>query len=201
MKVALFGGSFNPPHVAHQLVALYVLETQAVDELWFVPAFQHPFDKPLAPFSDRRQMCELATAPLAPRARVCDIEARLGGASRTLRTVKALQQAHPDITFSLVVGADLVGEIPSWHGAEELTRIVTFIVVGRTGAARTAVAGQTHEGVHGPFPTALPVAMPEVSSTAVRAALGRGDSVDGLVPRAVLDFIRSRGLYGRRQPP
>lgn len=201
MRVALFGGSFNPPHVAHQLVALYVLETQPVDELWFVPAFQHPFDKPLAPFSDRRHMCELATAPLAPRARVCDIEARLGGASRTLRTVKALQQEHPDISFSLVVGADLVGELPSWHGADELARIVSFIVVGRTGAARPAAVSHAHESVQALLPAALPVAMPEVSSTAVRAALGRGDSVEGLVPRAVLDFIQSRGLYGRRQQP
>lgn len=201
MKVALFGGSFNPPHVAHQLVALYVLETQPVDELWFVPAFQHPFDKPLAPFSDRQRMCELATAPLGSRARVCDIEARLGGASRTLRTVKALRQQHPDTTFSLVVGADLVGEIPSWHGAEELTRIVTFIVVGRTGATATAAPGPGRSSEDRPLPAPLPVAMPEVSSTAVRAALGDGESVDGLVPRTVLDFIRSRGLYGRPQPP
>ena len=67
MRVALFGGSFNPPHVAHQLAALYVLETAPVDELWFVPAFEHAFGKPLAPFDDRLAMCELAAAALGPR--------------------------------------------------------------------------------------------------------------------------------------
>ena len=54
-RVALFGGSFNPPHVAHQLVALYVLETQPVDELWFVPVYEHVFGKPLAPLRGSRR--------------------------------------------------------------------------------------------------------------------------------------------------
>src|SRR4051812_26752381 len=66
MRVAIFGGSFNPPHVGHQLAALWVLETAGVDELWFVPAFVHPFEKALAPFEDRRRMCERAAAALGP---------------------------------------------------------------------------------------------------------------------------------------
>ncbi len=60
MRVAVFGGSFNPPHVAHQFVALYVLETAGVDELWLVPCAKHTFEKLLAPFSHRLRMCELA---------------------------------------------------------------------------------------------------------------------------------------------
>src|SRR3954452_22589054 len=107
MRVALFGGSFNPPHVAHQLVGLYVLETEPVDELWLIPCFKHPFDKALAPFEDRLAMCELAAAALGPRARVSDCERRLGGESRTLRTVKALQAQHPGVELSLVIGGDI----------------------------------------------------------------------------------------------
>jgi nicotinate-nucleotide adenylyltransferase len=178
MRVALFGGSFNPPHVAHQLVALYVLETADVDELWFVPCFKHPFDKALAPFDDRVRMCERAAAALGGRAKVSEVEGALGGESRTLRTVKALIEAHPGIELSLVIGADLEGEMSSWYRADELRRLVRLIVVGRAGFGAP-------EGVR----------MPAVSSSDVRARLARGQPVDGLVPRSVLDYIRERKLY------
>jgi nicotinate-nucleotide adenylyltransferase len=179
MHVALFGGSFNPPHVAHQLVALYVLETTPVTELWFVPAFQHAFDKPLVPFPERYRMCELAAGALGSRARVSDIEARLGGPSRTLKTVERLQKDHPGTEFSLVVGSDLVGEIDDWYGGETLRRRVPIIVVGRAGG-------------HG----SAPVVMPAVSSTEIRASLAAGRDASTVVPKTVLDYIASRGLYG-----
>src|SRR5687767_13987437 len=96
-RVGLFGGSFNPPHVAHQLVALYVLETQAVDELWFVPTYVHPLakQKQLVSYRHRVAMCELAAAPLGPRAIVSRVEEELAQrpgfvASRTLDLVEHL---------------------------------------------------------------------------------------------------------------
>ena len=179
MRVALFGGSFNPPHVAHQMVALYVLETAPVDEVWFVPAYEHAFGKPLAPYADRLQMCELAAAALRPRVRVSSVEGEIGGRSLTLRTVRRLAELHPEHAFSLVIGSDLQGDIASWYGGDELQRTVPFIVVGRPG---------------NPAPPGS-IVMPDVSSSAVRAALAAGKSVEGLVPRAVLDYIRRKGLY------
>jgi nicotinate-nucleotide adenylyltransferase len=180
MRVAIFGGSFNPPHVAHQMAALYVLETAAVDELWLVPAARHAFGKSLAPFEDRLAMCRLAAEALGPRVRVSGIERDLGGESRTLRTIRRLQQDHPEHSFSLVIGADLVGEVASWQGGEELQRTVPFIVVGRGGVGR---AGES------------PVVLPAVSSSQVRAVLGAGQDARALVPRAVLDYISARNLY------
>jgi len=179
MRVALFGGSFNPPHVGHQLVALYVLETAEVDELWFVPCWKHPFDKTLESFAHRLRMTELAATAVGPRARVSDVEARLAGEkSRTLLTIKALQSSYPQHGFLLVVGADLEAELPSWYGAEELRRSVQILVVGRGG-----------------FAGRFPVIMPAVSSTEIRARLHASQPVDGLVPRAVLAYIREHGLY------
>jgi nicotinate-nucleotide adenylyltransferase len=178
MRVALFGGSFNPPHVAHQLAALYLLETQPVDQLWMIPCFRHPFEKELAPFPDRLRMCELAAGALGTRVKVSDIEGQLGGESRTLQTVRALQAQHPDTAFAVVIGSDLEAEVDRWYGVEELRRRASFIVVGRAGA------GTTQE-----------VRMPAVSSTEVRARLRSGRPVETLVPRAVLDYIRERGLY------
>ena len=169
MRVAIFGGSFNPPHVGHQLVALYVLETAAADELWFVPCWRHTFGKALEAFEDRLRMSELAAAALGARARVSDVEARVGGEmSRTLLTIKGLQASHPDHEFLLVIGAD------------ELRRSVRLLVVGRDGFAGGSA-----------------VTMPAVSSTEIRARLRAGEPVDGLVPRSVLSYIRERKLYAK----
>jgi nicotinate-nucleotide adenylyltransferase len=190
MRVALFGGSFNPPHVGHQLLALYVLETADVDELWFVPAFQHPFHKALEPFQDRRAMCERAIEALGRRARVSDVEERLGGASLTLRTVRRLMEDHPDHAFSLVIGSDLVAETDTWHGIAELRRLAPFIVVQRGGhASEVAPNGMP------------PVTMPEISSREIRASLAAGRSTNGWVSRRVLDYIAERRLYGVGNSP
>jgi len=178
MRVAFFGGSFNPPHVAHQLVSLYVLETAQVDELWLVPCLKHPFDKALAPYDQRLRMCTLAAEALGARARASDIEGRLGGESRTLLTIKALRQERPDCEFHLVVGADIEPELPMWYGAAELLRTVPRIVVGRGG-----------------FAGGSDVAMPAVSSTEVRRRLAAGQPVDHLLPRRVAEHIRDQRLY------
>jgi nicotinate-nucleotide adenylyltransferase len=184
MRVALFGGSFNPPHVAHQLVALYVLETAPVDALWLVPAYEHAFGKPLAPFEDRLAMCELAAAALGPRAQVSDVERAIGGRSLTLQTVRRLRELHPAHAFSLVIGSDVLRDVASWYGGDELARSIPFIVVGRPDAESAP------DGAVSPA-----VTMPDVSSTVVRAALAAGKPAEGLVPRAVLDYIRRKGLY------
>jgi nicotinate-nucleotide adenylyltransferase len=183
--VALFGGSFNPPHVAHQLVALLVLETQGVDELLFVPTWKHPFAKALASFDDRVAMTTLAAAALGPRASVSRIEHDLAQrpdfvASRTLDTVVALEEAHPDTQYRLVIGADILGETDKWYRWDELARRAPPIVVGRPGFASP--------------PGAVP-AIIGVSSTEIRASHARGGDAMGLLPASVLRYIAERGLY------
>jgi nicotinate-nucleotide adenylyltransferase len=184
VEIALFGGSFNPPHVAHQMVALYVLETAPVDQVWFVPCWKHPFHKPLAPFDNRLRMCELACKGLGTRARVTEIERTIGGPSRTLITVRRLRKLHPNHNFSLIIGSDLADEVPSWYRSADLQALVPFIVIGRRAAKYAADYS--------------PITMPEVSSTEVRNLLRAGKSPEGLVPRAVLDYIYRHGLY--REP-
>jgi nicotinate-nucleotide adenylyltransferase len=187
MRVALFGGSFNPPHVAHQLVALYVLETQPVDELWFVPTFAHPFGKALVDFDHRLAMCELAAAALGPRARVSRAEAELAArpgfvSSRTLDLVDHVTaQGHAP---RLVVGADILRDATKWHRWGDVVARAPLIVVGRVG--------------HAPPPGSVvtEVVMPEISATHVRDLLAHGGSgVTGLVPRDVLRYIAENHLY------
>jgi nicotinate-nucleotide adenylyltransferase len=180
MRVALFGGSFNPPHLAHQLAITCVLTTTRppVDELWMVPTFKHPFAKSLAPFFDRVRMCELAAVPFGARVRVSQIEAELGGDSFTLRLVKALQQRHPEHQFALVIGADLVADRERWHGWAELRTLVPFIVVGRQGNSDTGG-----------------VALPPISSTDIRARIAAQQPVDDCIAVEIVDYIRAGGLY------
>jgi nicotinate-nucleotide adenylyltransferase len=188
-RIALFGGSFNPPHAAHQLVALYVLETCDVDELWFVPTFAHPFGKPLVAFEHRVAMCELAAAPLGARARVSRAEEKLAQqpgfvSSRTLELVDMLLADTPGATFRLVVGADILGETHKWYRFSELVQRAPLLVVGRSGYELPAGAHETG------------VVMPEISATRIRERLAARDpAVASLVPREVLRYIDAHGLY------
>lgn len=188
-SVALFGGSFNPPHVAHQLVALYVLETCAVDELWFVPTYLHPFHKELAPYEDRIAMCALAVRALGARAKVSRAEEALAKqpgfvSSRTLELVEMLRVDHPDMQFRLVIGGDILGETDKWYRWDDLAALAPPIVVGRSGYA--VPSGTTETGI----------VMPEISATRARALVAAGDPhAASLLPDGVLRYIAARGLY------
>jgi nicotinate-nucleotide adenylyltransferase len=180
-RVALLGGSFNPPHVAHQMAALWVLSTGRADQVWLVPCFQHPFAKKLCAFEHRRRMCELAVEGLwaSGLIAVSSVEQELGGTSRTLDTIEHLLGRHPGHELALVIGADILGETDSWYRFEEIERLVDLIVVGRGG----------YEGPEGT------VVLPRVSSTEIRARLRAGEPVDHLVPARVLAYIEEQGLY------
>lgn len=184
-RTALFGGSFDPPHVGHQLAIAYVLGVARVDRLLVVPCFEHVFDKPLRPFEHRLAMARLMTRPFGAQVEVSDIERRLGGESRTLRTVEALAAERPGEQLAVVIGSDLLAERERWWRYDELAARVDFFVVGRAG----------HEFVDGNDGDRLPLPIPDVSSTEVRARLAHGDSVAGWVPAAVCDYITEHGLY------
>lgn len=194
MRVALFGGSFDPPHVGHQLACLYVLLTYPVDEVWMIPVFRHAFDKRSAPFVHRVAMCERAAAAIGPAVRVSTIEQELAGPSYTLLTVRALKQRHPEHDFALVIGADLIKERERWYGWPELAQLVPFLILARGGVAREKL--QLHDQGH-----EEELELPEVCSTAVRARLHQGKLPHGWVARAVLSYIREQGLYRAAASP
>jgi nicotinate-nucleotide adenylyltransferase len=182
VKVAVFGGSFNPPHVAHVLACTLVLAVEDVDRVLVVPTYRHPFAKALAPYDDRVAMCELGMGSVSG-VEVSRIEEMLGGESRTLRTLEHLAAAHPDWRLRLVIGADILAETPKWFGFDAIARLAPPLVLARAGVDA---------------PGAGPPLLPDVSSTLVRAAIARGDwdDVAKLLPRKVLARIRAKGLYG-----
>ena len=190
-RVAIFGGSFNPPHVAHVLAVVYALSTAPIDEVLVVPVFRHPFAKELASFEERMAMCALGLGWI-PHVTVSPVERELGGESLTLRTVEHLAEAHPDWSLRLLIGADVLGDLPKWHRFDRIAAVAPPLVLGRVGVAPpTAGEGPV------PIPTApLPV-LPRVSSTEIRAAIGARDldAVRARVPSAVLDYIEAHRLY------
>ncbi len=183
-NVALFGGSFNPPHICHTLATLWVLQTQPIDEVWWIPTFEHAFSKDLVDFSDRMEMCKEATSDLQ-NVRINSIEKELGGESRTIDTVQALRGEHPDRAFWLMVGADILEETSRWKDWDGLMELVHLIVVGRRGYDRL----ETTAGVD--------LELPDISSTIIRDALSQSDyeSIQAWIPRRVLDYISRHRLY------
>jgi nicotinate-nucleotide adenylyltransferase len=181
-RVAVYGGSFNPPHVGHVLACAWAQSVGAVDQVLVVPCYQHPFSKELAPFEDRFAMCRAAMEWI-PGTYVSRVEEELGGESRTLRTLEHLAQQHPDWTMRLLVGADILADAPKWFAFERVVTLAPLLVMGRVG-----VPG---EGLPPPL-------LPDVSSSEIRAHLRAGtlEPLAPLVPASVLAHVRAHGLYG-----
>ncbi|WP_309887800.1 nicotinate (nicotinamide) nucleotide adenylyltransferase [Archangium sp.] len=182
VQVALLGGSFNPPHVGHLLAAHYVRATQGVDEVWLMPTFRHPFGKETVSFEHRVYMCERMCRDAAGWMKTSRVESEVGKDGRTVDTLDFLYARHPEYRFSLIIGSDILKDLPHWKDFDRIERMARVVVLNRAGypAADRAV---------GP-PLAL------VSSTAIRERLERGELPSDLVPGTVLSYAREHHLYG-----
>jgi nicotinate-nucleotide adenylyltransferase len=185
LEVSVYGGSFDPPHVAHVMAITYLRTVLGMARVVVVPVYAHAFDKELAPYPHRLKMCELAFADLRG-VEISALEQELGPPSWTLRTVQELARRHPDWQLRLAIGADVLADVHRWHAFEKLVTLAPPIVLGRRGSAR---------------PDAPPALLPEVSSTEVRALLRTRERPESrvelgrLVPHAVLRYIAEHGLY------
>ena len=182
--IALFGGSFDPPHCAHVMAMSYVLSCTPCTEAWVLPVFHHAFAKDIAPFKVRLALCRAAFACFGRRVRVLDVESRLPSPSYTVQTLRHLVGAHPAARFHLVVGTDILSETSRWKDFPEVARLARLLVLNR---------GE-------PDPRAAGPVFPPVSSSAIRADLAAGRDVSDRVPRAVLERIHATGLYGSGVP-
>jgi nicotinate-nucleotide adenylyltransferase len=180
-RLGVFGGTFDPPHVGHVLLATYAMSVAPIDGILIVPTFQHPFGKGSAPYADRVAMCEAAFGGLSHVA-ISRIEEELGGESFTVRTLEALAARMPGTRFRLLVGADVLPETPRWREWDRVTVLAPPFVVGRGGSASVDDAPD----------------MPTISSTWVRARYASGASLERWVPNAVDAYVRAHRLYGSK---
>lgn len=185
MKVAFYGGSFNPPHVAHVLAVTYALSVGWAEKVLVVPVLEHAFAKPLVGFEHRLRMAELCMGWL-PGVTVSPVEADLPTPSRTLATLEHLTRQHRDYEFSLLIGADQLSDFESWYGVEKLKQLAPPRILGRVGAPRTDA----------PAPM-----LPGISSTHVRELLATREQpevrqqLEACLPASVLGYIEEQGLY------
>ncbi len=177
----VYGGSFNPPHMGHQMACLYLLEALGAHHVWLVPSRLHPFGKPLASVEARVEMCRRLATPFAGRVTVSLVEAEGALSGRTYDTLVSLCREHPERRFALAIGSDLVAETKEWHRWRDIETMVRVVVIGRAGAASDLAA---------------PLLLPNVSSSEVRARIKARQSIEGLVPVAVAEYIEQHSLYG-----
>ena len=191
MRLGIYGGTFDPVHNAHLVVAAEVRHRLDLDELVLVPAGE-PWQKQgqvVASGVDRARMAELAVAGI-DGVGVSRIEIAREGPSVTADTLEAL--AGPDRSLFLVLGADAARNMPTWRRLEETRTLATVVVVERAGE-RADPPGPGWEWTHVPIPRF------DVSSSEIRSRLAAGEPVDGMVPPASLAYLREHDLYTRNR--
>lgn len=189
-RMALYGGSFDPVHLAHLSVARAALEQAALDQVVFIPSAHSPLKKhgPVARDSDRLKMLELALGD-EPGFSVDDMEIRRGGVSFSSETIQAYREKRPDAELFWIVGADQFIQLDLWRHIEDLVRIISFLVLKRPGFELNppVIPGLIWAGIDAP--------LMDVSSTVVREGICCGYAIEGLLPQTVETFIRENGLY------
>lgn len=196
MRYGILGGSFDPIHLGHTAAAEAVLVERGLDAVLLVPAGQAPHKREaVAPFADRVEMVRIA-ARGRMGLEVLDLEGVRGGPSYTIDTLEELRKLRPGAAFELLVGADMLLDLPTWRRAKDLVALAQVVAFGRPGAASDA-ARRGFDLAFGPARHVwLEIAPLEVSSTEIRRRLGAGEPVEGLLDPAVEALIRAKGLYG-----
>jgi nicotinate-nucleotide adenylyltransferase len=218
MKIGLFGGTFDPIHLGHLRSALEVREACGLERVVLIPAAVPPHKGrgAVASAADRLRLIELAVAG-SPGLAVSDVELRRTGPSYTIDTVRYFQDEIPEGEIALIMGMDAFREIDTWKSFREILSAVPVIVISRP-ASHGARAGSDRAGVRGVLaaivsPEAItetpagfqaaglkPVAVQqvtalEISSTRIRELVGAGRSIRYLAPDAVVEHVRTKGLY------
>ncbi len=183
MRIGIFGGSFNPVHHGHLILARAAREELGLDRLLFIPAnlSPHKTDTTPATAEDRMAMLRLALDG-EPDSEACDMELQRPPPSYTVDTLRQLAPLYPDAEFVLLIGADNVEKFHTWREPDEIARLARIAVLERaTGAP--------------PHPWPVVRRLIDISSTEIRQRAARGAHIRYLTPDSVCDYIRQHGLY------
>jgi nicotinate-nucleotide adenylyltransferase len=205
MRLGIYGGSFDPVHYGHLLLAECCREQCRLSEVWFLPAAvpPHKLGIELAPAKARVEMLELATAG-NECFRVSSLEIERGGVSYTVESLRAITAQQPQAELFLLLGADSLRDLPTWREPAEILALAIPVVVRRAGSPepdftplKSLVAAGRLEII-----LASQVEMPlmELSSTDLRLRVGGGKSLRYRMPRAVEKYIETQGLYRSSDP-
>jgi nicotinate-nucleotide adenylyltransferase len=179
-QLGVYGGSFDPPHIAHALALSVALCAHGLERVLIVPTYAHAFDnKRLTDFDHRLRMCELTFAHLR-HVEISAIERDLPAPNYTLFTLQALAKQHPDAQLRLLIGTDILTETHAWHDFAAVERLAPPLIIERQGY---------------PAHDADQPALPGVSSSEIRRRLAAGESTRGWLNPEVERYIRANKLY------
>lgn len=186
-KVGILGGTFDPPHLGHLIIANEVLHAHRLNEVWFMPNQEPPHKNKTNAIKDedRVKLLKLATEG-HPHFKIELIELERKGPSYTFDTMKILTENHPDSQFYFIIGADMIEYLPKWKNINQLVDIVQFIGVSRP--------SYSHESNY----PILYAEVPEmgISSSLIRSRIKENKTIRYLVPEAVRSYIKENHLYG-----
>ncbi|HLQ97791.1 MAG TPA: nicotinate-nucleotide adenylyltransferase [Candidatus Dormibacteraeota bacterium] len=187
-KIGILGGTFDPPHIGHLIIAETVRTSLDLDEIWFMPTNEPPHkNKANSTGLDRLKMVKLATED-NEYFKVNDIEMKRLGKSFTFDTMNILMNEYKNEEFFFIIGADMVEYLPSWSRIDELVQLVKFVGVQREGYE-----------LNSPYPfIKVDIPMIDISSTWIRKRLGVHASVKYLIPESVDAYIKENQLYENR---
>lgn len=190
MNLGILGGTFDPPHRGHLVLAERCADALELETVFFVPAFlpPHKLDRRLSSFDARLRLVRAAIAE-EPRFEALDLERNRGGISYTVETLRDLHGLHPAAQFWLLLGRDSLHDLAAWRAPDEIAKLARFAVYGRPGVSEETPArfAENTTYVEGP--------LIDISSTELRGALGRGEPVGEMIPPAVRVEIARLGLY------
>lgn len=205
-RLGILGGTFNPIHIGHLVIAETVREQYRLSKILFVPSANPPHKErqKVADASHRHKLVCLAVAD-NPFFEVSDIELQREGMSYTVETLKALRKAQTEPTdYFFIIGGDSVPELRTWKNIEELARLCTLVVVPRPGWDIERIAaeelGLPEWVTEGLLRHVVSAPLIGISSTEVRERIRRGESIRYLVPRPVEEYILEHQLYTTAPP-
>jgi len=189
MKIGIFGGSFDPVHLGHLLVAQAAIEELGLDKLFFVPAAQSPFkaENKIAPAEIRLQLLQLALAGKS-NCEIDEQEIRRGGISYTIETLRDYAKRFPGAQLFYLIGADNIAKLNEWREANELAKLAEFVAVPRPGET----VAEFPKPFRGRILKGFPV---EISSSQIRARVKANLPIENLVPPFVAGAICAAKLY------
>jgi nicotinate-nucleotide adenylyltransferase len=192
MKIGIYGGTFDPPHLGHLIVAEYVRTTLGLDQIVFVPVATAPHKQGLQVTDGRHRLAMLERAVASnPTFSVSDEEIRRGGVSYTVDTLAALRAAEPEAAFFVLIGADNALEFDTWKDPEGIRAGARIVVMDRPGVALD------EEALARRIPGAVVVRVPgiEIAAREIRRSVAKGRSIRYRVPDAVREYVLENGLY------
>jgi len=187
MKIGILGGTFNPIHIGHLILAEETREKIGLDKVIFTPTYlpPHKGDSDIAKASHRLAMVKLATSD-NPKFSVSDLEIRRDGRSYTIDTIKELKVMHPQDELYFIIGSDLLEYLDEWKDLNEIIKLVKFIVATRPGYPLEKIPSHI---------ATIPIRAVDISGFEIRKAIKDNKSFRYLVPAAVYEYINKEGLY------